>query len=272
MMKLIITLFVLLLAMQEGFSQPNIHGLIQAEKSFAQYALDSNVRDAFVKFFDTGNIALSGGEIFNGYQKWLQRSKSPGKIVWGPEMAAIAGSGEMGLTTGPYEIKKTLEDTALGRGHFTSIWVYNEAGEWKNIFDNGINYKPAYPSVTTVLTVTSTAKTESNKGEEDMMKVENGLIESYKKSGKNALPSICAKECWFNTNGHPPIHGQQNLTAALLLLDDALVFHPAGFRIAKSNDLGFVYGSTSLAAKKGNYMRVWIKEAGQWKLLLQLLN
>ena len=254
-----------------GFSQKNIEGLINAEKAFAKYAFDSNVRDAFVKYLDTNNIAMQQGKVANGYQQWVKRKKGPGKLLWGPEFAAIASSGEYGVTTGPYEFKASLSDTALGRGHFTSIWYYNSQGEWKNLIDHGIGYANAYPAVTTVkqvlVDISRPSFTEAN-----VVKVENNFIEMYKSNGKAAYNKVAATNIWFNTNGHQPVNGINNLPVALAHIDEGIEFTPLGFGMSNSNDFGYVYGSIKRNDKMANYIRVWIKENSQWKLLLQVLD
>ncbi|HET9057430.1 MAG TPA: hypothetical protein VFN30_11360 [Chitinophagaceae bacterium] len=253
-------------------SQKTVSGLIEAEKAFAKYALDFNTRDAFVKYFDTANIALNEGKALNGYQAWVKRKKRSSKLLWQPEFAAIASSGEYGVTTGPYEFKASLNDTALDRGHFTSIWFFNSDGEWKNLLDHGSGYSHSYPAVSNIKSV-SLQKSKSKKNSGQSMEMsELNFIKQYETEGKKAYNKIVSKHIWFNTNGYQPVSGFDKLNKALEVIDNGIHFAPIGFKTSKSKDFGFVYGTITRNEKTANYVRVWIKENGSWKLLLQVLD
>ena len=47
-----------------------------------------------------------------------------------------------------------------------------------------------------------------------------------------------------------------------------------GSRVASSGDLGYVYGTVSPApdGKISYYLRIWKKENGEWKIVLDLLT
>jgi hypothetical protein len=253
------------------FSQKNITGLINAEKAFAKYALDSNTRDAFVKFLDTGNVALNQGKVFNGYQTWVKREKRPAKLIWEPEFAVIAGSNEYGLITGPYEFKLSLNDTAIGKGNFTSIWHYNSNGEWKNILDHGMGYTAKREPVTTIKSI-ELKENKNQTANNDSVIIENNFIAAFNAIGKSAYSSFASKEIWFNTQGHLPVNGINNLSVALKAIADGIEFTPLGSGISAGKDFIYVYGATKLNDKPGNYVRVWVKENDSWKLILQVLN
>lgn len=55
-------------------------------------------------------------------------------LQWHPAFAGIARSGDLGFTTGPYFLR--------GRGytgHYFTMWRREASGEWKWIFDGGVN-------------------------------------------------------------------------------------------------------------------------------------
>lgn len=252
-----------------SFCQKNITGLINAEKAFAQYALDSNTRDAFIKFLDTNGLVFNEGKPINGYQLWKGREKRNSKLLWGPEFATIASSNDYGVTTGPWEFKANLKDTVLARGNFTSIWHYNSKGEWKNVLDMGINYSDKRNSVTDIQSIEIKA---GKKEGANVASVEKSFIADYKLKGKNAYKTIVSSGIWFNTEGHLPINGINSLEEALTMIPDGIEFIPLGFGLSYSMDFGYVYGTAKLNNKEQNYLRVWVKEDGAWKLLLQVLG
>jgi hypothetical protein len=266
--KIFFSLIVLLYSFS-CIAQKNITGLINAEKAFAKYALDSNTRDAFVKFLDTNCVVFNNGNAINGYQLWMGREKRPQKLIWEPEFAAISSSNDYGVTTGPWEFKQTLTDTAIARGNFTSIWYYHSKSEWKNILDLGIGYNQKHNVVETVHSIELKGRMQDDG---NIALQDNNFVTEYKTKGRLAYKSIAAKNCWFNTNGYLPVSGINAIDEAIKVIPDGIEFSPLGLGISKNRDFGYVYGTVTLNNKKDNYLRVWIKEDGKWKLLLQTLG
>ena len=250
------------------FCQKNITGLINAEKAFAQYAIDFGTRDAFINFLDTTGIVFNEGKAVNGYHLWKDREKSSSKLIWEPEFAAIASSGEYGVTTGPWEFKASLADTALARGNFTSIWHYCKS-EWKNVLDIGIGYSKKRNPVTEVQSIEIKA---GEKGDGTVVGFEKMFIADYKLNGKNAYKTVAATNTWFNTEGHLPLSGTNAAEKALALIPDSIEFSPLGYGLSYSRDFAYVYGRAKLNNKVANYLRVWVRENNEWKLLLQTLG
>lgn len=264
-----IFLGVVLLLSVSARAQENITGLINAEKSFAKYAADFNTRDAFVKYLDTSCVVFNAGKIINGYTLWKGRGVRPEKLVWGPEFAAISSSNDYGVTTGPWEYKKTLADTALARGNFTSIWHYVN-GEWKNALDLGVGYNSPHPPLAEKVQTIEIKKPVSTEG--NVVEKENAFIAAYKNSGKTAYKNAVVVNCWFNTEGQLPVNGMNAIEEALKNIPEGIEFTPVGFGTSVNGDFGYVYGTLSYNNKSENYLRVWIKESGEWKLLLQTLR
>lgn len=257
------------LVSQTIFGQKNIQGLILAEQSFAQYASQENTRDAFIKYLDSNCVVFDNGKAVNGYQLWLNRQKNNAKLIWQPAFAAIASSLDYGVTTGPWEYKPTISDSAVARGSFTSIWHYTSNGEWKNIFDFGVSYNEKYEHTNPILSYESK---ESGEEAEAILTKENLFIADYHTYGSKVYKNEIATDCWFNTNGYLPLYGIQNLDKAAASIPDGIDFKVMAHGRSQNNDFAYVYGTASLNNKTGNYARVWIKENKQWKLLLQTLE
>lgn len=56
-------------------AQKTIEGLIAAERAFAQYALDKNVKQAFLKFADTAGLQFAEGKPIKSIALWAKREK-----------------------------------------------------------------------------------------------------------------------------------------------------------------------------------------------------
>src|SRR5687768_11338279 len=90
--------------------------VIATEKRFAQYAADYNTRDAFLQFMDSNAVVFNEGKILNAKEVWSSFTPSSVKLTWQPAFAGISHSGDLGFTTGPWQLRKTLRDTATEVG------------------------------------------------------------------------------------------------------------------------------------------------------------
>ena len=63
-------------------------------------------------------------------------------LQWAPVLAAVATSGDLGFTTGPWTFKKKRPTrTPAAYGQFVSLWRW-EKGKWKLLFDLGSDNPP----------------------------------------------------------------------------------------------------------------------------------
>jgi hypothetical protein len=85
----------------------------------------------------------------NGRKVWEARTSPRGTLIWEPSFAEVAGNGDLGFTSGPWEYRAPDGgDTAYG--HFVTVWarpiewVPDEEMVWRVAVDLGISHpKPA---------------------------------------------------------------------------------------------------------------------------------
>ncbi|MGH8311123.1 MAG: YybH family protein, partial [Steroidobacteraceae bacterium] len=64
---------------------------------------------------------------------WAQMSSAPGfAIKWTPEKAVVGASGDVGYTTGTYEM---TAEGATERGKYVTVWKKQSDGSWKVVED-----------------------------------------------------------------------------------------------------------------------------------------
>jgi hypothetical protein len=69
---------------------------------------------------------------------WASRTDFPGTLIWQPIFAFAAAAGDLGYTTGLWELKKGNDQPSLGYGHYVTIWSKQRDGKWKIALDVGI--------------------------------------------------------------------------------------------------------------------------------------
>ena len=121
-----------------------LDSLVAAERAFAARSVEKGMRDAFLEFL------AADGVIFrplatNGRAVWEARGPIPATLVWEPAFAEVSAAGDLGFTTGPWELRPNDAQRPTGYGHFVSIWQRQSDGTWRVAVDIGVSHaKPAH--------------------------------------------------------------------------------------------------------------------------------
>lgn len=271
MNKSFIFLLVLFLT-QQAYSQKSLDGLIQAEKSFAAYAVTNNTKEAFLTYLDSTGIVFEKGRAVNGIEAWNKTEARPGILAWQPQFAEIAGSNEFGYTTGPWTFQpKSVTDSVVARGQYTTVWHINKNGEWKFLVDLGVsNALPA--GLQEVQKITAEKITTNPIDLASLVKAEEAFIKAFKKNKATAYTRFLSQHSILNRNHQLPATSIAEQKTAIEATPQNMNFTINGSRIAKSGDLGFVFGTTTLKDQPENYLRIWRREKEGWKIAVEVVR
>jgi ketosteroid isomerase-like protein len=115
--------------------------LVAAERAFAALSAEKGMKTAFLAHLASDGILFRPHAV-NGRSVWESRPEPPATLLWEPSFAEVAGSGDFGWTTGPWELRSAGNPT--GHGHFLSVWKRAGDGSWRVALDIGISHeKPA---------------------------------------------------------------------------------------------------------------------------------
>lgn len=240
-----------------------------AENAFAAHALRHTIRAAFLEYLDSGAVVFDQGQILNGRQRMLNSKENNIRLYWKPVFSGTDNSGSFGFTTGPFELKKTPEDTVFSAGQFSSVWKKQADGQWKVILDIGIHYHPSLFNMEGIGTFRQVLVPDHQL--QDWQTPEIQFLDAYKTQGSKAFQPCLANESWFNIDGHQPYHGREAIEKALPLIPADGAFTLVSGGISPQKDIIYVYGYTKTNAKTSNYLRVWVHTAEGWKIALQVL-
>lgn len=269
-MKPISLLITLTLVLQLS-AQKSISGLIHAEKSFAGFTTKQGIKAGFLQFLDSTGIIFNGADAINGITKYQSGPSSPFILNWAPEYAVISASKDFGFTTGPYHLQRSLVDSVIGRGQYSSIWHINKQGEWKVLADLGTVYADhrSLPETTDELDLSKIATEKFSW--EHVKEIDQAVNQQIELKGGNALSGHLTAQSWLNTNGQAPTMGVRNILAVVNKLQPGSKLSFSGGCIAGSDDLAFTYGKL-INENVHPYMRVWTKQKTGWVLLLQVMS
>ena len=261
-------LFLIVITVSLSAYSQKVEDVIAAEKAFAKTALDVSIKQAFLDYMDNAAVVFNQGMALNGPEFWRKAPERKFKLIWRPTYAAIAQSGDLGFTTGPFELRASLADTVRAAGQYSTIWKKQKDGSWKFLADLGIGY--AGTQFSSQAETNFAADLTASKQKINILKLENGFIREFDQSGVDAFKDKLLPGSWHNIEGHAPIVGSSIQSINFIPAD--LKFTVMDGMISKSNDLGYVYGQIEYKGSKTNYMRVWGHTQQGWKILLQVLQ
>lgn len=254
-------------------AQDRIVPLVEAEKSFARYAVENNTRDAFLKFMDSNAVVFENGQVLPARATWLAKKPSAGKLIWEPAFAVVSTAGDLGVTTGPWEFRATATDTVSASGVFTSVWSKKPSGEWKWLLDMGVTHNLKSPKTANVASIELNHMERSTyDAQRYMLAAEQQFINGFTTAGKDSYAAVADNDIYLVNAGQQPVSGKANLQSALVNMSGDIIFQPVNSGVSKDGDIGYVYGYAIEGGNKGNYLRVWRRVGRKWTLLLQTLT
>jgi ketosteroid isomerase-like protein len=249
--------------------------LVQAETDYGKLALEKGFCAASIHVFADDGVMFAPGPV-NGKQYWQKQTEEP-LLIWRPAFATAARTGELGYTTGPWELKKARDDAkAQAFGQYVTIWKKGADGAWKIVVDIGVEHpQPMEPpgEIETFLPEFHIFQPESAR--EKLETAERTFAELLSTDAGAAVMAKASDDVRILRRGVFPAIGK---TAAHLMLSSdhgKTKRIRAGGGMSGSNDLAYSYGEYSTertnVTEQGIYLSIWQLDLNtDWKLVLDL--
>lgn len=145
----LLTLGIFMIACSNEQTQPNANArLLETDRAFSARSVEIGAAKAFREYLAEDALMLSDGEnpttgretIFEG----MSKGNPDNVLIWEPQKAQVAKSGDLGWTWGTYEYPVMEADTvkSVSHGKYLNIWEKDADGNWKVAVDMG-NSSPA---------------------------------------------------------------------------------------------------------------------------------
>ncbi|HET6890793.1 MAG TPA: nuclear transport factor 2 family protein [Pyrinomonadaceae bacterium] len=280
------------MAQQNQFGSA-LQSLVDAERAFARTSEAQGTRPAFLAFIAEDGI-LFRPTATNG-KKWMQQNPLPPSekrplLAWQPAFADIAQAGDMGYTFGPWEYKEDIKDEKpVAYGHFATVWKRQPDGTWKFVIDHGVSHPQPHGSgkqfslpQNKIQKSWKPSKPHVESARRDLLDRDRQFLNASLSYGPvKAFTDYSSASVKLFRNGSYPFTGVRGITQVLGPKNPGLItlkWEPAGGDVSQSEDLGYTYGTYSVAAntdpqkpvERGVYMRVWKKEKDVWKVVLDV--
>ncbi len=263
-------------------SNRDLQAMVDAEKAFIEMAKTQNRRDAFLYYLSDSAVTQGPNGPIKGKARIQQQPVGDDWLYWEVGYSDIAGSGDFGFNTGPWELRaKKTDAKPAAFGEFNSIWKKQPDGSWKNVLDIGISHgAPAEPVKWSTTKVPLTAAYEKSKEDGAALAAESKFQKELTKDRKGAYHKFVSSEVHLMVTGQLPFVGSSTLDEFINACPSQSKAKVLGTETATSGDLGYVYGTTEvsltkegkLATKKATFVRVWKLEGSNWKIVLDVLT
>ena len=110
--------------------------MAKTDSEYSNLSVAKGMPAVSVENFADNGVAFAPG-IVNGKEYWRSRTEFPGTLIWQPIFAFAAAGGDLGFTTGRWELKKGTDEPALGYGNYVTIWARQRDRKWKIAADVG---------------------------------------------------------------------------------------------------------------------------------------
>ena len=261
-----------------------LKSLVAAERAFAATSVRQGIKPSFLKYLAADGIVFRPTAT-NGRKAFEEKPASAAKLTWEPAYAEISAAGDLGITTGPWELHFPAErNLPPAYGHFISVWKKPRGGTWHVAVDIGISHdKPASGGVGSGEFEAGPTHVAGRSGTPAiaLRSLDQACSEAARARGMAAaFASQAAEDVRLNTEGAFPLVGLERARAQIAQVPGIFRFLSEGSGLAASGDLGYTYGiaqrfesGATVAADSSVYLHVWRGSADQkWKLAIEVLN
>jgi ketosteroid isomerase-like protein len=260
--------------------QSDFDAMVATERAFSKLSQEKGMKEAFATYIAEDGMLVRGGTFVQGKRWTLDHPNPPVKLIWWPTHAAISRSGDLGWTTGPYEIREDGSDE-VGHGNFATVWKKQADGTWRFAVDLGNHYATPTGDKSTPTLNLETAqgpvpKADAAAEKAALLAADRELGQAAGKGTAPAFEARMADDGILLRGGAFPYMGKDAVRGGLEKEPAAMTSQPTGGGVSAAGDMGYTYGMAEWkkgdAKVMGNYMRIWEKRGGAWKVRMDVLN
>ena len=257
--------------------------LASEESMFAAYSVKNGMRAAFLEFFADQSWLLRPEPV--DAKAWLRARPDPPIVLdWKSQRTVLSASGELGFSTGPWLLRsKTDPKEPAAHGEFFSVWQKQENGTWKVLLDHGISHGPnatpnALPGTPLIALDLIAQKPGPGASVDD---AERQFIARSSEFAA-AYADVATPRTRLLREGEFPIDGATAIGQYLKSQTGQWSWTVKLQGASTAGDFVYTAGNytwqpTEGAPRKGQYVRVWLRDASgaasqQWTLAAEVMT
>jgi hypothetical protein len=266
-----------------------LEDLFNAERAFARDATERGIRTAFLEHFATDGVDFGPGPGVMR-ERMLARPVAADPLAllldWSPQAGAVAASGDLGFTVGPYSLRNQRDPSAPTHyGYFFSVWK-RENGRWRVAADAGVS-TPGAPQPESPGAMSGATRAPSKAlATARLVDHGKGALLALERQAWSLDPDPADEPSYFELlansvrvlrEGSYALVGADTVRKALAPTGGRVFWTAAGAGASTSDDFGYTYGRYARFVGTGEeatgyYIHVWQRDgAGAWRISAEVL-
>jgi len=261
-----------------------LNEVMAVERAFSQDSLKLGIKRSFLKYVaDNGVIFRPRPVPAVATLKQDSDDDEGVTLEWWPVMGAIARSGDLALSVGPWVMRIPSRTSAPQRqvyGYYATIWRKQSDGSWKFVIDGAGAKIAGQPtripssSVQTLPVSTRGHHAAPARALAEARTAEERMVALARRDARGAISKSLASDAWLMGSGVEPSGGAEAARAELLLRPARLAFHYTGGEASAAGDFAFTYGTVESTDEKvpltdASYLHVWQRRSTGWRLIFE---
>ncbi|KQR69879.1 nuclear transport factor 2 family protein [Pedobacter sp. Leaf176] len=250
--------------------------LVNAEKDFAKSIAKKGDKEAYIDYSSATTLVFRPNPV-NAKTFYATQAKGTNQVSWEPNFAKVSRSGDLGFTTGPYEIAGTEKKY----GQYLSIWKA-ENGTWKLAIDLGTESNKPLAKTTARFEepkdrfIPKFINEKEQKASKDVILTTEKTLNTFLKThGIAAFGGFLTDNARLLFPGNEAIEGKGKILTFFNGMFSKINLKTTGVDKALGSDLAYTYGVATVDYKADlresfNYVFVYEKAAdASWNLIIQ---
>jgi ketosteroid isomerase-like protein len=280
--------------------------LADTERAFSRLSQQQGMRAAFLAYLADDAVIFRPGPVTG--RPFIEARPSPAiELTWRPVYVEVAASGDLGYTTGPYEVRGSdpADRRVKEQGYYVTMWRKEADGAWKVVADVGVNTPPpagpeaaaggevghgrissGAPGRGEPVAAGSAGSAGGGAGsssERALRAAERSFSGDTTAHGaRPAYLTAIADEARLYRDGALPAVGREAIARALGGRQQRPTsWEPTAAVVSRAGDLGYTYGNLAVMApgapgkigESGIYFHIWERQGhGAYKVVLDLVK
>lgn len=250
--------------------------LINAEKDFSKSIAKKGDREAYLDYSSANTLVFRPNPV-NAKTFYAAQTKGTNELSWEPNFAKVSRSGDLGFTTGPYEIAGTEKKY----GQYLSVWKA-ENGTWKLAMDLATESNKPLAKTTARFEepkdrfIPKFFNEKEQKASKDVILTTEKTLNTFLKThGIAAFGGFLTNNARLLFPGNEAIEGKGKILTFFNGMFSKINLKTTGVDKALGSDLAYTYGVATVDYKADlresfNYVFVYEKAAdASWNLIIQ---
>ena len=254
--------------------------VIEVEQDFASASLSQGIEQSFLAYAAPDAVLFRPRPVADVPALKNDPDDNDGLTLdWWPAMGAIANSGDMALSVGPWVLEVPGTTKRQLYGYYATIWKKQPDGSWKFVIDGAgtkIASKPVRQrgGAVTKLPVSQDRRTIGSAAALEEVRTKDDLLgRAAMLDARQAIASYLSSDAWVIGSSAEPdgkVNGWRSETTSR---PKQLRFQFVKGDASSGGDFAYTYGLVESLDPSmpmhATYLHVWQRRKGDWRLIFQ---